>query len=502
MIIEMKNQLTLSSISTLSTESTFSSVSTLSALSMNFAYYLDDLPVEIYHFYLFEYLDLDDILELRLVSKKLYSITRSYSIRKLYFLDSDFDLISFYDYKGNWFSTNESIRSKYQLDISKLGRLRNPINNLALRYLKIRRYEPSLLKLEDLNGLRRLQILMIDGINPDDDDLLELPDLKSLSLGFYTSRTMNYYSYYTSGLIIQTPKLLNLHIYKCHGSSNVVDKIKFTYPRSVKYLKFDYYEENASIFENVECLELTFVRDYFVMSNLYKFRNLKKLRLRYPFLEDVDKLKDLFRQRQHDLEIVLEGVKIKEISKFDEYKRSDSTYQLQMEHCNELKFQLDNYKELENNLCFVKRMNYGLLIRLLPYHQPADLFNKYTNVYHLIVGNVRIDNENRLSYFIKKCASLSHLEIGTPLSQQFYDKLPAISSLNLLKIINYSGVNLKLDFMIKMPYLNRFYTNQDVWIRDNQNLIFMNNFKLNGRQIFCVSKQNKRSNWTISICEF
>lgn len=67
---------------------------------------LDKFPPEIYYFYLFNYLELDIILELRFVSLRFYSIINNYNITELTFTE--------FFYKSKWLSTKKSTKFRNQ----------------------------------------------------------------------------------------------------------------------------------------------------------------------------------------------------------------------------------------------------------------------------------------------------------------------------------------------------------------------------------------------------
>lgn len=420
---------------------------------------LDNLPIEVYHFYLFSYLDIDDILDLRLISKNFYRIIKSYDIKELSFFRDDLIPIYSIDRK-NWFTTTKSTKHKSRLAISKLFLLKKPSKNLLnLKYLTIKDFDHLLIKLEDLNKFTKLQILDLEEVDSCSNSFLRLPDLKALS--------MNINSRGFGNLLIDTPNLHSLSI--CHRNKDlkIMDIIKFEHPLSIRYLQVSNYDNKLSIFKNLELLELFKFYNYsnLRMDDLLQFKNLKKLKIVAELLK-VDKLKELFKSK-NNLEIVLDGVKIKEISKFDDYKKGKHN-----NHC-DFKFQINNYDDLEDNLEFVTYVNYNDLIRLLSNKQPSDLFNKYTNIQKIKIKS-KVENEKSLINFINNCFNLNYLiTCESSLSQEFYDLLPEISSLFCLTIES-EDIKLNFEFVSKISYLTFFYADQDVLIDSNINF---NNLK-------------------------
>lgn len=94
------------------------------------------------------------------------------------------------------------------------------------------------------------------------------------------------------------------------------------------------------------------------------FKNLKKLKFIYPFSREKDKLKNLYFFKKDDLRFIFHGVRINAINKIDEYFSNKN---------GDLKYQLNNYSRLEEDLHFMKDINYNQLISLLP-NEPDDLF--------------------------------------------------------------------------------------------------------------------------------
>lgn len=447
-----------------------------SSLSINF----DNLPTKFYHFYLFNYLHLNDIWNFRLVSKKFYRIVKSYEVTSLSFMN--------YNGKRNYKWLTKIAKLK-DLDFSKLDLLNKPSNNfLNLKDLRIFCKTPLSFRLEYLNKFTKLENLRV-GIKYLDtnDDLLRLPNLKQ----FYMKIDVEDECWeLTPGLIrMDTPNLQNLELYTNATRQTrhlyIIDNlIKFEHPHSIKFFKFIEHNGQLSLFENLECLELYifFESELTIINDIPKLVNFKKLRIRFHFgpsityRKCIDKLKDLFKVKKEDVQIVLEGVKVKELTKFDEYigKRED------------FKFQIDNYDDLEANLDFVRHINYNRLISLLP-NQPSDLFNKYSNIKGITIES-RIEDEHRLINFIKQCKKLYKMDIcKSSLSQRFYDLLPSNCSLTCLEILK-NKVDLNFEFIMKMPYLYKFKTDQPILIDKNLNLNDLNHlkefdFKVNGEKI-------------------
>lgn len=230
---------------------------------------------------------------------------------------------------------------------------------------------------------------------------------------------------------------------------NLKDKpIKIQHSHSIKHLITWNYRKSLSNFKNLEFLELYSDQDLLI-SDLDKFENLKKLKLNF-YVEKCDEFKEYFKFRK-DFCIILGGVLIKEIDKFIEFKESGV-----------LEFQLNNYRQLEDNLNFIKEFDSVDLKFLLIDNLPFDPFRKYSSLYNLKISDVKDSNQlNQLISFMKGCPHLCELHLDfLSLNQDFYDKLPSVSYLYINE--SQDVIDINFEFILKMPYLVAFQTEQDV----------------------------------------
>lgn len=350
---------------------------------------LDNLP-ELVFDCLFQYLHLEDIFRLKMVSKKFYStVVKSYQIRELSLMDKDqFEC----DYKTNWFSTTKSTKLRCLMELSKLNILSNLQDNLLnLRKLRIRGtfFKMPSIRLEILNKLAKLEILDLHRvILISNGQSLQLLNLKALSIYIWLNESVK--------MLIDTPNLRNLDV-----NNTNFDLIKFKNPMSIQHFRCFGYNKEILEFINLQYLELGTCRDLnsVNLSKLNKLIAIKFIASYYSYgIEEINELKNLFRSNKN-LELVLDGVKIKEINKFDEY------YQ---EKCS-LRFQLKNYKDLEENLHYVNYIDYNMFINLLPKKHPSDLFTKLNNIKCLSI-NGKVD-ETQLLNFIEKFPNLFRLNV-------------------------------------------------------------------------------------------
>lgn len=435
----------------------------LSSLSLTSEPNLDNLPYDIFYFYIFEYLDVDEILRLRFLNKRFNSIVKSYDIKELaivHFDDCWHEKDSFYlkNHMDNWFSTTSSIRIENQQHLYNLNLLSNPAANLVyLRRLRFSYFQN--IKLDDLNKFTQLQILEMHGsLAIDSIRHLRLPELLALSLSIELKETGH--------LLIETPNLHSLDIKKSD-----LERTKFQYPLSIKYLIIDTYVACMSMFTNLECIDFYFFL-HSKSDDIFKLKKLKKIRFNfYVANNSANELEDLFRSKS-DLDVVLYGVKLKEIAKVNEFFTKSI-----------LVFQMDNYDDLEDDLNFIRHIRYNDIKLLLSSNQPFDLFNKYTNIQKLEIDS-KVKDSNQLINFLRGHTNFHHLIVKrTSLNQQFYDQLPVIKRLSVLEIRDEEDSNLDFGFILKIPYLRLLSIEQDIPISRTFNL---NNLKYLRRLNFMI----------------
>lgn len=412
---------------------------------------LDSLPDKIYHFHLFSYLTLYEILKFRLVNKRIYLIVKSYNIKEL----SVSHLC-----KDKWFSTNKSIQLRSVINFSLLPLLTKTFDNLLnLKYLKINGFKYSKnFKIQDLNKFTELEILQIEQLHIDSYSPLDIFSLQALSIKNINTPH--------DRLTIDTPNLNSLRFYgsslSCNsdfsGEAAIENFLVIKHPTSVKFLEIESFCQDTAMFSNLEHLELVYSR-FLLDFDPLKFKNLKKLTLQSTNtvrrFEHLFSLKDDFLK---NLKFILRGVNVKEIEVISEYCEGY-----------ELLYQIDNYGDLEDNLNFITDISYNELEFLLPNEQPSNLLKKFSNIQRIKI-NKEVKDENRLIHFIKECSNLTSLEVQkASLNQQFYNRLSLVSLLISLEI-NEDNTKLNYRFIMKMPYLSYLQTNEDVLISEKLNL--------------------------------
>lgn len=411
----------------------------IASLAIYFDLSLCNLPDEVYHRCLFNYLDLNEILELRLINKRFRSLVKSYEIKEIWFIPQHDN----YKFKSIWFSTTRRIKIGNQLLNSKLGLLNSPLQVFNLKYLRLEKC-PFTFNINDLNKFEKLEVLMIKDVQIKDghDYHLKLPQLRSFSI-----HKCGY-----GNLKIETPNLQSLDLHSLPLIS-ILTKTEFTNSLTLRYLRITRFDKSLLVFRNVEFLEIvegTASSDLNI--DILKFEKLKRLRVSSnPNLKrKFEKLKEILKAKKSNLEVVLEGVILMSCDKINELENMEDN----------LRFQLRNYALLEDGLDFVNRICYDRILDLFPYNQPATLFRKYNNIQYMEIQSV-VKDERRLINFIRGCPYLFSLSINITgsLSQNFYNLLPLVSSLSQLLIMQSAVLDFR--FITYMTDLTFFRTNQD-----------------------------------------
>lgn len=392
-----------------------------------------DLPCLVLHC-LFEFLDFDDIFELKKVCKKFYFFIRKYEIKEISFVDYGYYP---FDYKTIWFTTAKPIKLRNQVGLKKLGLITNPPDTLLnVRFLRVKGrngiegsfpLNPMSFDFKYFKQFIKLQVLVLYSLKATtNNNLLELPYLKALSIRLCLNDC--------DKLIIDAPNLNSLHM-----SFTDYEKIEFKHPLSIKFLRCYYFKRKIMEFKNLEHLELGKYKN-FEIEDLFAFKNLKSIMANgYNNVKTVGKLKSLYASKKKNVDMFLDGIKVKDISKFNEFEKMGR-----------FKFQIKNYAELEGDLHYCKLICYESILNISPNNQiPSYIYNKFINIQEIIVYE-KPENENDFLDLIKGCQNLFHMSLYAVFSQGFYDRLTAISFLTRLSL---RCKNIDFKFINKMTYL-------------------------------------------------
>ena len=394
---------------------------------------MNSLPFELYY-HIFEHLNLEDLLNLRLVCAKFNYILRGFKIKELVFYDKDFRANCF---KSNWFYSNQSINFKNVIDTSRLRLLKSSFFNINLRRLKIIHLNGDCkINLKGLDKFCQLENFEIE------TDLHYLINrrLSSKSLKILKIKLTKLNRKCSNFFEINCPILEALDL---NCDLNVYLKINCL--STIKYLSSYSYLNYFSIFKNLEHLKL-YRSTELNWNVISRFSKLKELHVHIDRSNSLADIQQNCALNKLDLKIYKKGLLAINGETFD-YDKQDT-----------LTLLMDNYSKTSDCLDFVCTIDYVKLMNLFDYYLPANFFMKLNNIHEILVYN-KIEDQAYLIQFIEECSNLNKLSIErSSLTQDFYDNLASVSSLNHLAIHRQIGLNFK--FITKMRSLISFKTDQ------------------------------------------
>ena len=463
------------------------------------------LPLELYQ-EIFEYLDIEELLNIRLVNKKCKEIIQHFKIRELIF-DASFK------YKYNWYFSNRSTLMNNVIKESKLFMLKNSLFNLEfLRRLKIDCLKDnSKISLKDINKLfihlHQLDIYLYF-CTKNENRLLDLPNLQILTLAISNSCYEQNYK-----LRVNAPKL---HVLELDSQLRFVD---FEHPLTIKHLKQngDFYF-NLRAFKNLEYIEFFSLKNYYfkqIKIDLLKmFPNLKYLLLELDNYSILSTILEKSVEKKRELNVYFKSIQFRTA---DELAKFNRTYAIKFHFLfDTLSGYLKYFDRTANNLDFINEISYSRLMDLIELYPnlmqlPANFFAKYSNIQKVYVEKA-VGKQNEFISFLTNCKNLGYLAISnSELDQSFFNRLCNITNLIELEINEQRDEKLDLQFIFRMYKLNQFKTNQEMSmeelkkfdsstnrlykIRFNVNLSIVSLEKLNDKvecKYYLKNEQNNR----------
>lgn len=364
--------------------------------------------------------------------------------------------------------------------------------------------------LNDINKLlllERLEMNFSDNHRPfkPGHGKLSLPNLKTLHLDSY--------DHYDFTMEVDVPRCEGVHLR--NGYSNIYENLRvhFLSPASsVKFLSlhvYDPYHKSCNVFKNVEFLQVVkgagLIEGHFFAA-YPRLRTLKILR--HDSLEELKQLFQLSKQRH--VKMVFHGIQLLDGSELDTFEESDFV-QKEFFHGEyyPLDRLIDNHNKLEEGLNFIERIEISeRAYKLL--EADADRFLKiFNNLIH-ISSKIRIGRPELLLRLLKSSSSLRDLCIeNSDMPQQWFDQLADIKTLNTLRIVEETKID--LSFTFKLPILDALRTNRDVDLRNEIRfdersfggfslLVEKGKFLLHITKIF-LGFQGKEMRYTYKICK-
>lgn len=411
---------------------------------------MDLLPVELLD-KIFNYLNLNDLLNCKSVSKYWYSIVSNLRIKSLIVKQEGWE-----EDKLNWYFTEKYIDHSYDLVHPNL--FLHLFNDSILEKLKYLRICPEFFNrpvdLNKLNKFTQLYQLEISRVKSKHVLKLNLENLEILDLGFNN---------YVVDVSIESPKLKVACFYG-YGNS----RFHFKYPESITYLSTRSVNYFLKPFKNVETLRSD---DITVLNRdiLSKFAKLKefyydKALQNVLFLRrdpDLKTLLAIFMKQNPTLRIYLSGIEIKKERSIDDYGIFDREPEF---------IYASNYADLIDKLPFVEEVDYSRLYDAFKGNIPLSYFHKFSNIKEVVSTNLIIDQKN-FSWFLKNLKNLHRLDLRNPgIDQSFYDALPSCCSLIDFKLIE-TDLLINYDFLCNFKKLSFVRTNQEMVFRSLELLL-------------------------------
>ena len=238
---------------------------------------MDDLPLELY-LSIFDYLDLNDLLTMRLVCKRIENAVREFRVQELTFLEGSF--YSDYPVFPNvWFSSDKTKEQRMLFPFSRNFLSKGPCNVQFLKWLSIRSLRMiEAIDLEEIAKFQHLECLEIG---------FDLESQKSFSLSLPNLRALKVIEFlHKKQLEIVAPKLQALHLPAPRNFferrelsreeylATYLPQLTFRHPQSVGFLSFhtDYFslpdhplphEPYLNQFESVDCMQIQHAQQIF-----------------------------------------------------------------------------------------------------------------------------------------------------------------------------------------------------------------------------------------------
>lgn len=504
---------------------------------------MNEFPLLLY-LKIFDFLDLSDLLTMRLVCKSFESAVREFRIQELTFLGDSFqsNLFRFaHDWLSpDWFSSDEPKELRMVFRFSKYFLSGSPFNVQFLKRLKIFSLERTkIIDLEEISRFQHLECLEIgfDLENFCESFCLSLPNLQALSIFTYRQK---------ENLEMLTPKLRALELPDHLANSSLT----FSHPESVQLLSIagEFLSQNfINQFENVECLNVRLSQeagqrdsDVRLDAILLKFPSLKRMHCNAK-IEDgyiqralVDRLLAQLKALKSQLKVYCTDIELPIL--IEDFEKCRKTYKkkkkkntiwaprlngkliLQLKHYSKLNdnvrsTQWIDYNELETWLGSMQVEQHPVLDRADPMPSsllPLDFFERFRNVRGIRVTS-RIDEQDAFATFVKNCKKLNELSLSdSQLGQAFFDELPAMSSLNFLDIKESNELN--MDFLLKMNQVTELKTNQQLtakivlkFFRSRFGDYLLGQIGSNSAEIYKNEKENYKSEkenlYSLKVCE-
>lgn len=440
----------------------------------------ETLPLELYPF-IFEHLDLYDVLTMRSVSKRLAQLVSFYRPLELTVhqqridlsMSPRFTIFGSVGPKENYYHLN---RPANFLNMVNGQHIFLPFSHLidfsVLRYLQFQifgelaeRFKPDLVQLNRFNRLEYLDFqLRTFRYSANTDYVLSFPSLTVLK--FDAARiASNQPLQDLRSLQFDTPRLVALSCDYEFGN-----RVKFRHPLTVTHLSTLIFNQRFEIFQNLEQLQFNELGRSYCRTILSSFPRLHVIRSISPFLgrDDLEIILAIRRNlRRNDLQIYARNIQLVAVNDpnlAEPYRVIPQQFAI---HLSLAPFYVQNFDQLDD---FLRNegeiIDYAALMRVAPNGLPPQFFTKFTGIKFITTAGP-VPDRNVLLHFIKSCKILVALRLDNcDFDQAFFEQLPLVNSLFALKVLECRTTQLDYTFLGRMKQLRSFVTDQDVPMRE------------------------------------
>ena len=419
---------------------------------------INKLPVEMFQ-RIFKSLTVRDLWNCQFVCSSWFYIVRNL-FDSLVVTDSP-------DIRRNerWTFSNRLCSKSHLMNLSEfvaLGTGSRDTPFVNLKQLKIMHEDVQtkiiLNSIEFINRLTGLEVIEIrNPILVDKSSTISLENLHTLEIEVCLSE-----------LDLQTPKLA--YFKNRYGLSN----IQFFYPDTIThlYLSIDNLscDLRIELFENLQFLfieSFIYCSDEFIADLSLKIHGLRFLKMfyignnfpscDYESLKQMIlfnlQLKQLLNRTQ--LELIFFGIKLTDAKQLNDYSFNDDLIRLHLIN--------GNWSKLDDDLRWIKRVNYNSAIKNSGFGLPVDFHHKLNDVEEVIVNGV-VNNQEQLFDFLNGFRCLNTLNIrNAALSNQFYDRLATnFKCIHNLIIEENADVIDNFEFILNFEDHSTFEINKEV----------------------------------------
>ena len=408
---------------------------------------MDSLPLELYPL-IFEYLDLRDVLKLRLLSKEMNEIVQGYRPDEL--IINQRNLLYDFRLRDNWTFTNRPTKLRNWINCLMASFLCSGSLNLAnLRRLRVANVRSVVkLSIANLNRLDRLSQLEIHYEKLQVNAKLHLVSLEILVIKS------------------SVPIRMEIDCAKLHSLSfdyGTFEYVKLSHPQNVQRFLTNNYDRNVSRFPCLHYYECNTATNLSA-DLLNALPKLNELKINVHCSDDAATLRGLIERQKElnrELKIYHNGILLSagELTRYAERSELGSR----------LAIQIASYGSLAECLPSEYSICYDTLLRTTR-PLPADFHQKFNNLQLVEVKEAVLDPIDLMT-FISACRNLYELMLfNSNLSQPFYDQLYKVSHLIILRIFeNHENFRLNFGFVATMSYLEQLTT--DAQFPEDQALV-------------------------------